>query len=173
MVSGEVDHTVFMALALEQAEEALGRGEFPVGCILVHDNEVVGHGRRESSTGNELDHAEVMALRAFMADEDHPPPCEVTVYSTMEPCLMCFSTLVLNGFRKVVYGYEDVMGGGTNLPLSRLNPLYREIRMQIDGGVLRRESAALFKRFFEDPQNNYWHDSLLARHTLELNIEEM
>ena len=94
------------------------------------------------------------------------PLAEITVYSTMEPCLMCYSTMILNGIRKIVYAYEDVMGGGTNLPLQQLNPLYRDMNVELVPDVLRERSLSLFKRFFLNPANNYWKDSLLSSYTL-------
>jgi tRNA(adenine34) deaminase len=83
----------------------------------------------------------------------------------MEPCLMCFAALTLNRIGKVVYAYEDAMGGGTNCDLHSLPPLYRSFRPRVIGGVLRSESLSLFKAFFRDPANTYWQGSLLETYT--------
>lgn len=160
-----------MQIALTQAEEALAQGEFPVGAIFVYEDQILVSGRREHSqdqndTVNEIDHAEVLALRKLISQKSIIPLEDITVYSTMEPCLMCYSTLILNGIRKIVYGYEDVMGGGTNLPLQQLNPLYKEMQIELVRDVLREQSLSLFKRFFANPENNYWKDSLLSSYTL-------
>ncbi len=164
-------HEKFMRIALEQAREALAQDEFPVGAILVHDDRILATGKRENSQEqkevvNEIDHAEIVALRSFLARESDIPMEEITVYSTMEPCLMCYSTMILNGIRNIVFAYEDVMGGGTNLPLAQLNPLYEVMVVDIVDHVLRAESLDLFKKFFANPENNYWKDSLLASYTL-------
>ena len=79
---------------------------------------------------------------------------------------MCYGALLLNGIHNIVYGYEDVMGGGTNLPLSGLNPLYQQMEVVILPHVLRKECLALFKKFFADPSNSYWRQSQLADYTL-------
>lgn len=162
-------HEHWMRLALAEAEVALAQGEFPVGCVLVHNGEVIASGKRTHSKVkvNEMDHAEMLALRLFLDMETVIAPHEVTVYATMEPCLMCFSSLILNGIRKIVYAYEDVMGGGSNLPLRKLNPLYADMDIQVFPAVLRQESLALFQRFFSNPDNPYWKGSLLATYTLE------
>ena len=99
------EHEILMLQALAEAEAALAQGEFPVGCVLVHEGVVIASGKRAHSSGrvNEMDHAEMIALRLFLDAEHGVAPQEVTVYATMEPCLMCFSTLILNGFRKIVY----------------------------------------------------------------------
>lgn len=162
-------HQQFMEAALEQANEALQAGEFPVGCVIECAGKIIASGRRSRSTGvaNEMDHAEITALRQLVASSHQVEMGRVTVYSTMEPCLMCFSTLLVNGVRRFVYSYEDVMGGGTNLPLSMLSPLYRDLQVSIVGGILRTESLVLFKAFFSSPECFYLQDTQLAAYTLE------
>lgn len=161
-------HEKYMRIALDEAKLALNSGDFPVGCVIADSNGVVCTARRENSgvDGNELDHAEIVALGKL--HESHAyMSSDLVVYSTMEPCLMCFSTIILNNIRTIVYAYEDVMGGGTNLPLNKLNPLYSSMQINIIPNVLRMESLVLFKEFFQDTGNAYWQDSLLSRYTLE------
>lgn len=160
-------HQSFMQLALVEANKALTANEFPVGCVIVSDHEVVAAGRRANSrNANELDHAEIVALRQLLAAKPDINRASLIVYSTMEPCLMCYATLLLNGVRTIAYGYEDAMGGGTNLDLAKLNPLYQDMQVELIPGLLRKESLALFKRFFANPENDYWRDSLLADYTI-------
>ena len=83
---------------------------------------------------------------------------------------MCYATLLLSGVRSFVWAYEDVMGGGANLPLYMLNTLYAEMRVHLFDRVLRAESLRLFQEFFRT--GTYWQDSLLARYTLAQTIEE-
>ena len=114
------EHEHYMDAALDEARAALAADEFPVGCVFVADGAIVARGHRENSGEdgrNEIDHAEVLTLRHLLALRPAIDPGAVTVYSTMEPCLMCYSTLLLSGVRRFVWAYEDVMGGGTNLPL--------------------------------------------------------
>ncbi|MCI5126254.1 MAG: nucleoside deaminase [Candidatus Electrothrix sp. AR5] len=157
----------FMRQALHEAQQALDAGEFPVGCVLVRENEIIQSGRRQNSEGvtsNEIDHAEMVTLRSLLAKHPAIDCRDITVYSTMEPCLMCYSTLLLSGVRRFVWAYEDVMGGGTNLSLDQLPPLYQDMQVELVPAVLRQESLSLFGQFFE--QASYWQDSLLAEYTL-------
>ncbi len=162
-------HEEYMQAALEQAREALSAGDFPVGCVIEYGGEIVATGRRSNTFGrvNEMDHAEITALRELLSSEIPVAVEDVTVYSTMEPCLMCFSTLLVNGVRKFVFAYEDAMGGGTNLPLPFLSPLYSDLQLTIVGAVLRQESLNLFKTFFSSPDCKYLKDTMLATYTLE------
>ncbi|MBU1708845.1 MAG: nucleoside deaminase [Proteobacteria bacterium] len=167
------DHEKYMQLALDEARQALVAGDFPVGCVLVANGEVVAKGKRANSrftgnqTPNELDHAEILALRELKVNHPDIHPSEIIAYSTMEPCLMCYSTLLLNGIHKIVYAFEDAMGGGTGLPLARLTPLYRDMDVQLIPHILRPESLKLFADFFNNPHNSYWENSYLAEYTLE------
>ena len=161
-----------MREALVEARKALEAGEFPVGCVLEAGGKIVARGRRRNSSAgsiNELDHAEIVALRDLQASGKPVDLSRTTVYCSMEPCLMCTTTLLLNGIRAIVYAYEDVMGGSTRLPADALAPLYGQMSaaLKVTPHVLRDESLALVKRFFRRPDNAYWKDSLLARYTLQ------
>jgi tRNA(adenine34) deaminase len=158
----------FMEQALLEARLALDEGEFPVGCVLVADDTIIGRGRRRNSEGassNEIDHAEVVTLRRLLTEQPGLDCSRITVYCTMEPCLMCYATMLLSGIRRFVWAYEDVMGGGTSLPLKELAPLYRDMNVELVPRVLRRESLGLFACFFQE--YSYWQGSQLAEYTLE------
>ena len=164
-----MNYELFMKKALEQAEDALARGEFPVGCVLVHREEVLVTGARTGTTGdgkNELDHAEMAALRRLIDFDKPVNHGDVTVFCTMEPCLMCYAALILAGVGKIVYAYEDVMGGGISCELSRLKPLYSNSPITVVADVLRTERLKLFQAYFSNPVNTYWKNSLLAEYTL-------
>jgi tRNA(adenine34) deaminase len=179
-----------MSEALDLAASALSRGDFPVGCVLVSGDMIVGSGIRSHTRPgdmNELDHAEVSALRDWIEKgypTGHIYDTDITAYCNLEPCLMCLGALILNGIKRIVFAYEDIMGGATGLDFSRPltsmagtidgfldiknDNLYVESRIEILGGVKRRESLALFRRFFSDPAQSYWRDSLLYKYTLRL-----
>ena len=164
------DDRYWMGKALEEAKTALDAGEFPVGCVVVSGGEIIARGKRSGTAdgpGNELDHAEVTALRDLMARGGLAEGQEATLYCTMEPCLMCFGAILLSGVSRVVWAYEDAMGGGASLDLSSVGPLYGQKGVEVVSGVCRDESLALFKSFFQLPENAYWAGSLLERYTLE------
>ena len=155
-----------MQTALAEARLALAEGEFPVGCVLAQDGQVMAQGRRRNSgstSRNEIDHAEIVTLRSLLAERPGVDCNGITVYSTLEPCLMCYSTMLLSGIRRFVWAYEDVMGGGTALPLEQIAPLYQDMQVELVPDVLRRESLVLFAQFFQT--HSYWQDSLLNSYT--------
>lgn len=159
----------FMAMALDQARDALASDEFPVGCVITLGGKVVATGRRSGTRAddvNEIDHAEISALRNLPGRSTDCDRKDMTLYCTMEPCLMCYAAIMLSGIGRVVYAYEDAMGGGTRCDLSTLPPLYGETGIVVIPGVLRSEALGLFKQFFLNPENAYWKGSLLEQYTL-------
>ncbi len=164
-----MNHEYFMKIALDLARQALTSGEFPVGCVLVHRNKVLVAGVRKGTAGdnrNEIDHAELVALRRLVELKNQIERSQITAFSTMEPCLMCYSALILAGIGSIVYAYEDVMGGGTGCDRSQLKPLYKNSPVEVVPNILRQESLFMFKEYFADPANAYLQKSLLAEHTL-------
>ena len=167
-----------MELALEQAADAFDGGEFPVGCVIVQDGNVIAVGKRKGTTSDksfcsEIDHAEIRALKSLETLDRRFEPDKATLYVTMEPCLMCFGATILSGIKKIVYAYEDPMGGGTHCNLKELPPLYKKSDIEILPGVLRQKSLDLFARFFIKETNLYWKDSYLEAYTLEQKMKEI
>jgi tRNA(adenine34) deaminase len=164
-----MDYEYFMKEALKQAQKALDAGEFPVGCVLVHQNRILATGARKGTAGqfpNEIEHAEMIALKRLADMEIAANREKIVLFTTMEPCLMCLGAMMLSGISEVAYAYEDVMGGGTRCDLSKMTPLYKNNRITIVPHILRKESLKLFKLFFNNPENSYWQNSLLAEYTI-------
>lgn len=164
-----MNYDYFMEKALKEAETALSNNEFPVGCVIVCEGRIIASGSRRGTSGenaNEIDHAEIVALKRLADLNDSIDKSKTTLFCTLEPCLMCFGAILLSGIREIVYAYEDVMGGGTSLDLTRLTPLYQQLDCSIVPHILRSRSLALFKTYFSKSDNIYWQNSLLARHTL-------
>lgn len=164
------EHHGYMRQALELARQALDRQEFPVGCVLVYQNDIIATGRRtgtHQTIPSELDHAEIVALRRLEAIGTPMERSRMVLYSTLEPCLMCYGALLICGIGTIVYAYEDAMGGGSACGLQTLPPLYKNSGVRIVPGICRSESLALFKAFFSNPALDYWHGSYLAQYTMD------
>ena len=162
----------FMNHALTFARIALNRGDFPVGCVLTLNHEIIATGERtgtDCTIKNELDHAEINALRKFgeYCPRDEINVDQLTLYCTLEPCLMCFGAILIHRIPRIVYAFEDAMGGGTTIPQSLMPPLYANQTIEIVSGVCRQESLDLFKIFFSNPDNNYLADTDLADYVLK------
>ena len=144
------DHIHFMRLALDEARQALDNNEFPVGCVLVCHEEIVAKGRRQNTrqaNRNELDHAEIVALRDLVTCRPEIDPSHITAYCTMEPCLMCFASILIHGIGRIVFGASDSHGGAG--PVQSHLPPYFEKRLaetQWSGPIMPAECDPLYER---------------------------
>jgi tRNA(adenine34) deaminase len=142
----------FMRIALEEAGVAFGKGEVPVGAVLVKDGRVVSraHNLREERKDPSA-HAEILALRqAAAVFSDSWRLSGATLYVSKEPCIMCAGAIVNARVARLVYGCADPKAGGVDslyqIPTdSRLNH-----RVEVVSGVLEEECAALLRRFFRE-----------------------
>lgn len=100
----------YLELALEEAERAGQEGTYPIGALVVSsDGIILSRGRnRVYSAGDYTAHAEVEALRsaggALMAPS-YRGTC--TLYTTLEPCLMCTGALLMARIARVVWAAND------------------------------------------------------------------
>ncbi len=145
-----MDDEAYMTLALEEARAAAAEGEVPVGCVVVHQGNVIAraHNLRESLQ-DPTAHAEIVALRQAAKVVGHWRLEGATVYCTVEPCCMCAGALVNARVGRLVYGVADSKSGACgsvlNVPAERrLNH-----RFEVLGGVLEEEALELLRRFFE------------------------
>jgi len=116
----------FMHRAIELALLAEREGNLPVGAVISLDGEVVAEGRSAiwAPKFDATRHAEMEALRAVSADLWKSSE-EMSLYTTLEPCLMCFGSILLHRIGRVVFGSFDSYGGASSV-LSCLPPYFQE-----------------------------------------------
>lgn len=115
--------------AVRLAWEAQQAGNLPIGALVGLDGAEVAEGKN-SIWVPEPDftrHAEMEALRA-VSPELWSRSKEMTLYTTLEPCLMCTGAIVGHRIGRVVFGATD-RGGGASCVFGRLSPFY-EARLQ-------------------------------------------
>jgi tRNA(adenine34) deaminase len=140
----------FMRAALAEAGKAAEAGEVPVGAVVVAGNAIVAAGHNRSiSDSDPSGHAEVLALRAAAAAIGNHRLAGASLYVTLEPCVMCVGAIAQSRLGRVVFGAYDLKAGalGSVEDLSESRALNH--RFEVNGGLLRDESAALLQAFFE------------------------
>ena len=150
-----VDHAAHMKEALGEAEAALRRGDRPIGCVIVHGEQVVGRGsNHEFTLRSKFEHAETRAMRRC-AEYLFANSNECVLYSTVEPCVMCLGTIVMANIRHVVYGVADPVAGGSEM-FNRVDYVRRSIRGCYLGGILTTDCQHLLDAFRE--RSRGWGD---------------
>ena len=146
---------LFMATALEEARSALEEGMFPVGAVVVQNGKIVSRRHKFRCGIQSLDHAEMLTLRDV--EIVHARKAECTIYSNLEPCTMCFGTILNLHIPRVVFGLEDPYDGYAKCFTTSHATLRHQDRMPVVlGGVLRAQSRALFREYFLTTNHVFW-----------------
>jgi diaminohydroxyphosphoribosylaminopyrimidine deaminase/5-amino-6-(5-phosphoribosylamino)uracil reductase len=140
-----MNHELYMKMALEEA-----RRGFPntapnplVGCVIVHNDEVVASGFHQAFGAP---HAEVNAVNALPKDV-HPSSC--TLYVTLEPCSHqgktppCADFLIERGIKKIVIAMQDPNPAVSGAGLKKLTGA----GVEIVSGILEKEAKSINRPF--------------------------
>jgi tRNA(adenine34) deaminase len=115
-------HERFMRQCIQLAEAALAMGETPVGALLVRDGDVIAEaGERTRTRHDPSAHAEVEAIRAACQRERSVDLSNCTLYTTVEPCVLCSYVIRRVGVSRVVYGVAAGQAGGVTSRYSILS----------------------------------------------------
>ncbi|MCH7929758.1 MAG: nucleoside deaminase [Proteobacteria bacterium] len=140
-----------MARALAEARAAGGRGEAPVGAVVVDgaSGEVLAAaGNRCEALGDPTAHAEMLAMRAAAAQQGGPRLVNCDLYVTLEPCPMCAQAASLFRIRRLYFGAADPKGGGVEHgPRIFTQPTCHHAP-EVYGGIGEAEAADVLKSFF-------------------------
>ena len=145
------DEILFLWEAVQLAQEAERKGNLPIGAVIVLDGQIIARGMNAIwSPAIELTrHAEMEAFRSL------PPHfqdryAEMTLITSLEPCLMCAGAILLYQIGRVVFGASDLYGG-VGCCLDSLPPYFKHVYSltQWIGPALPEECDPLFVRVKE------------------------
>jgi guanine deaminase len=102
----------FLALALKEARAGIGNDDGgPFGAVVVRNGEVVSEAHNEVLRRNDpTAHAEILAIREASAVLGRFDLSDCEIYSTSQPCPMCFAAIFWARIGRLVFGTtrEDV-----------------------------------------------------------------
>lgn len=136
-----------MRRCLELARRALAAGDVPVGALVVREGRVLGEGRER--TRERLDpaaHAEIEALRAACGALDTLDLSGATLYTTVEPCVLCAYAVRQTRIHRVVFGVTAGALGGATGPyplLTDATPFAGAAPPTVAAGVLAEDCRRL------------------------------
>ena len=141
----------FMDLALDQARAAAGRGEVPVGCVVVRHGAVIARaGNRVIAEHDPTAHAEVVAIRQAGAVFGSERLEDCDLYVTLEPCVMCAGAIAFARIRRLYYGAADPKGGAVDNGVKFFASPTCHHRPEVYGGLAEAEASVLLKDFFQE-----------------------
>lgn len=141
----------FMKIALDEARKAFDAGDYPVGAVLVIDGKFVDSGRNALYTNkNWVSHAELGLLSkhaGILRERTRKGKAQIELYTTLEPCLMCMGTALLNRVRRIVIACPDPHGGASQLDPKNMAPFYGKRWPKVETGLFREEAYDLLTDF--------------------------
>jgi|SRR5579863_2123395 len=146
----------FMRLAIAKATEGIALGQSPFGACIVLDNDVLSCEHNVVwQTTDITAHAEIHAIREACRKLGKIDLSGCVIYSTCEPCPMCFSACHWARISKIVYGasIQDAFASGfheLHIPNQRMKESGGS-PVEIVGDFLRAEAVGLFQLFDQQP----------------------
>ncbi|MCL2388319.1 MAG: tRNA adenosine(34) deaminase TadA [Defluviitaleaceae bacterium] len=135
--------------ALTEARRGFDMGEVPIGCVIVHNGQIIGRAANERATRkNVLYHAEIMAINQACEAIGDWRLENCTLYVTLEPCPMCAGAIVQARIPTVIFGAKSPKAGCAGSILDILNEPRFNHRVEVIQGVCEEECAALMSKFF-------------------------
>ena len=138
----------YMKAAIAQAKKAYKLGEVPIGCVIVHEDKIIGRGyNRRNTDKTPLAHAEITAIRkAGKVIKDWRLE-ECTLYVTLEPCQMCAGAIVQARIPEVVMAASNPKAGCAGSVMDILNNPGFNHQVVVKKGVMQEECEKLLMDF--------------------------
>ncbi len=134
-----------MREAYKQAETAFLDGEIPVGAVIVCNGKVIARAYNQCERLNDVTaHAEMLALTSAFNYLGSKYLDQCTLYTTLEPCIMCSGAVFWAKLQRIVYAVEDPKRGFSRISERILHP-----KTEVLSGILHEECKILLDEFFK------------------------
>lgn len=145
---------IFMKRAISLAQEGVdANAGGPFGCVIVKDNKIIAEGyNKVTSTNDPTAHAEVVAIRKACETLGSFQLDDCTVYTSCEPCPMCFGAIYWARPKMVYFACDKVDAAKIDFDDQFI---YDELDKNIDDRdikfvrLLRKEAIPVFDKWAE------------------------
>lgn len=143
-----IDET-WMQEAYLLAKKAEAIGEVPIGAVIVHGDAIIGRGYNQTiSSHDPTAHAEILAIKEACLHQANYRLEDCTLYTTLEPCIMCAGAIIHSRVKRLVIGALDKKRGAVVSNLSLLSSMVSNHLPQIDWGIYEKPCSQLLSQFF-------------------------
>jgi tRNA(adenine34) deaminase len=141
----------YMREAYRQAKKAYALGEVPIGCVIVHEDKIIGRGyNRRNTDKNTLAHAEITAIKKASKVIGDWRLEDCILYVTLEPCQMCAGAIVQARIPKVVMACMNPKAGCAGSILNVLDMPQFNHQVETVRGVMEEECSLMLRTFFKE-----------------------
>jgi tRNA(adenine34) deaminase len=138
----------FFNRAIELAHKAEKQKNLPIGVVICLEGQVIAEGQNAiwHPRFNPNRHAEIEALHN-VPEHLWEHARNMTLYTTLEPCLMCMGAILLHRIGRVMYGSSDDYGGAS-LVIGHLPVYFEDMASKTEwvGPAYPSECDQLFER---------------------------
>lgn len=135
------------------------KGTFPYGAVVVKDGTIIG--QASSGEGEWTDptaHAETLAIRRACKEINSGDLDGATIYSSCEPCFMCFGSIWWSNISRIIYGASikesnGILDTDINITVEELNSKTGN-KIKINGGILKNDAIKVMKDWEENISKN-------------------
>ena len=140
----------YMQQAILMAKKAREENEVPVGAVAVLNDEIIAQGYNcPIKTKDPTAHAEIITLRNAAKKLDNYRLPEITLYVTLEPCIMCVGAMLHARIKRLVFGALDSKTGAVMSVFKLLDQKNQNHKIEYIKGILASESAEILTDFFK------------------------
>jgi tRNA(Arg) A34 adenosine deaminase TadA len=140
----------FMRVAILEAKRGINNGENPFGACIVRNNKIISCSEDRVVRTNDITaHAELISVRLACQKLQSSDLSKCVIYSTCEPCPLCFSAIHFANISTVVFGTSVKNGqkrGYLTLSIASKNTKkFLKSRVKIIGEFLEKETFQLIE----------------------------
>lgn len=147
------DDHYFMKIALNEAKKAAIKGEVPVGCVIVYQNEIIAKAHNLRIKDNSVfGHAEIIAIRKANKKLNSWLLENCDIYVTLEPCTMCAGAILLSRMKRLLYATPEPKFGAAGSIINVFNQAFNH-RVEVLSGIYQDEASEILKNFFKELRN--------------------
>ncbi len=135
----------YMKAAIDEAR--LSGVDIPVGCVIVHNNEIIARCANKREKKNDVSaHAEILALRQASDILGNWRLAGCKLFVTLEPCPMCAWAVLNSRLEEVYFGSYDLKYGALGSKINLVN--ISNFKTKVFGGIMEDECNKILKDYF-------------------------
>ena len=141
----------FMEIALKEARFARDRDEVPVGAVIVdkNNNILASNGNRIIELSDPTAHAEILCIREASKKLKNERLADCTIFSSLEPCIMCATAISYARIKKLFFGAYDYKTGAVESGIKYFETSSCNHKPEFYGGFKEKESELILKSYFK------------------------